>query len=99
MYKEEMQEKDNVSPFEFIPWILGQCSSVSEARKKIAQINLVNIDFNPDFPLTPLHWLISDAKESITVEPLKEGIKIYDNPVGVLTNSPAFDMHMFHLNM
>ena len=98
VYRDVMEEKNNVSPFEFIPWILGQCSSVSEVREKLAETNLVNIDFNSKFPLTPLHWLISDRKESITVEPLKEGIKVYDNPTGVLTNSPAFDLHMFHLN-
>ena len=27
-YKPEMEGRDNVAPFEFIPWILGQCASV-----------------------------------------------------------------------
>ncbi len=32
------------------------------------------------------------------MESVKEGIKIYDNPVGVLTNNPTFDKQLFNLN-
>ena len=98
VYQEMSEGKENVSPFELIPWILGQCSSVLEAREKLSKINLVNINFSNELPLTPLHWMISDAKESITVEPFKDGLKVYENSVGVLTNSPSFDLHMFYLN-
>ena len=49
-------------------------------------------------PASPLHWIISDKESSITVESVKDGLKIYDNPVGVLTNNPTFDMQMFNLN-
>ena len=49
-------------------------------------------------PLAQLHWIIADKNEAITVESIKDGIKIYDNPVGVLTNNPPFDKQMFNLN-
>jgi choloylglycine hydrolase len=97
-YKPEAEDKDNVSPFEFIPWILGQCATVKEARKLLSGINLVNIPFSEALPLAMLHWIISDKEESITVESMKEGLKVYDNPVGVLTNNPPFDYQMFNLN-
>ncbi len=90
--------KDNVAPFELIPWILGQCTTVSEAKTLLKQINLLNEKFNEDLPLTPLHWIISDQKRSVTLESVESGIKIYDNPVGVLTNNPTFDYQMFNLN-
>lgn len=48
--------------------------------------------------LAQLHWIIADKNEAITVESIKDGIKIYDNPVGVLTNNPPFDKQMFNLN-
>ena len=32
---------DNIAQFEFIPWILSQCSSVVEVRKLLGQINIV----------------------------------------------------------
>ncbi len=88
----------NIAPFELIPWILGQCSTVKEARKLLSRTCLVDIPFNHDLPLTPLHFMISDQETSIVAEPREDGIKIYDNPVGVLTNNPPFDCQMFQLN-
>ena len=89
--------KDNITPFEFIPWILGQCKNLNEARELLEHINLCNINFNEAFPLSPLHWMIADKDRAIVVESMKEGLKIYDNPVGVMTNNPPFDYHMLHL--
>ena len=97
-YKEMAEEKDNVTPFEFIPWILGQCATVAQARLLLERMNLVKINYSEALPLSPLHWIISDREESITVESVKEGLKVYDNPVGILTNNPTFDYHMFNLN-
>lgn len=97
VYKKENPDADNITAFEFIPWILGQCKSVAEARQKLKQINMINIPFSEEFPLSPLHWLISDRYGSITVEPLPDGLKVYENPIGVLTNNPPFDFHMHHL--
>lgn len=97
-YKPEADGRDNIAPFEFIPWILGQCATVVETREKLERINLVKINFRDDMPLAELHWIISDREESITVECTGDGLKVYDNPVGVLTNNPGFDIQMFHLN-
>ena len=97
-YNEPKKDKDNIAQLEFIPWILGKCKSVKEARKLIEKINITNIPFNDNLPLAALHWIISDSVETITVEAVKEGIKIYDNPVGVLTNNPPFNKQMFELN-
>ncbi len=97
-YKEEVFGADNVSPFEFIPWVLSQCASVKEARELLADINLVNIDFSSKLKLSPLHWMIADSKEAIVVESVEDGLKIYDNPVGVMTNNPTFDKQLFNLN-
>ena len=81
-----------------IPWILGQCSTVKEVRELLEKINVTNLAFHESFPVSPLHWLIADEKETITVEAVEEGLFVYDNPVGVLTNNPPFDMQMFALN-
>lgn len=97
-YKEFAEGRDNVSPFEFIPWILSQCVTVKEAKVLLKKINLINIPFSEDLPLAQLHWIIADSNEAITVESVKEGIKIYNNPIGVLTNNPPFDEQMFQLN-
>ena len=87
-----------MAQFELIPWLLGQCASVKEARELIARMNLTNIPFSEKLPLAQLHWLISDRTESITLEAMKDGLHVYDNPVGVLTNNPPFPYQMFQLN-
>ncbi len=97
-YHEKKEGRENIAQYEFIPWILSQCASVTEARKHIANINLLNAAFRDDLPPAQLHWILADNKECITVESVKEGIRIYDNPAGVLTNNPTFDMQMFALN-
>lgn len=95
---DKMEGKDNIAQFELIPWILSRCSTVQDARTLVEKMNLLNVSFNENLPLAQLHWIISDRRESITVEAVKEGIRIYDNPVGVLTNNPPFDQQMFALN-
>ena len=97
-YKEEKDDKNNIAPFEFIPYVLSQCSNLEEVRKLLSEINIAKIDFSEQLQVSPLHWIISDKEFSITVESVKDGLKIYDNLVGVLTNNPTFDIQMFNLN-
>lgn len=97
-YPPAAEGRDNVAPFEFIPWLLGQCATVAEARVLLSRVNLVNLNFNEALPLSPLHWIISDREQSVTVEPMRDGLKIFDNPVGVLTNNPPFDFQMYNLS-
>lgn len=96
-YFPQAEGKDNIAPFELIPWILGQCKNLEQTRELLKRINLCNIAFSEAFPLSPLHWIIADRSGAITVESVADGLKIYENPVGVLTNNPPFDYHMTHL--
>lgn len=97
-YNDPNPNKENIAQFEFIPWVLSKCANIKETKKLIEKINITNIPFNKDLPLANLHWLISDTKDAITVEQTKDGLKIYDNPVGILTNNPTFDKQLFELN-
>lgn len=97
-YADVQPEGDNIAQFEFIPWILSQCVSVKEVRDLLSHMNLVNTPFSEQLPLAQLHWIIADAEECITVESMADGLHIYDNPVGVLTNNPPFPLQMFQLN-
>lgn len=89
--------KDNISPFELIPWLLGQCDGIDSARRKLESMNLWAEPFSEKLPLSPLHWLLSDKKQSLTIECTIDGMKIYDNPVGVLTNNPPYPYHLHNL--
>ena len=90
--------KDNVAQFEFPLWLLGQCASVKEARGLLSRINITNTPFNEKYPVSQLHWMIADREETIVVEAVADGLHIYDNPAGVLTNNPPFPQQMFRLN-
>lgn len=98
VYNDQKKDLDNIAQFELIPWLLGQCASVKEAKQRLERLNITNTTFNEQFPLADLHWLIADSSEAISVEAVKEGLKVYDNPVGVLTNNPPFHEQMFQLN-
>lgn len=97
-YKSFVPGKDNLAQFELIPWLLGQCATVREAVVRIENLNLENLLFRPDMPVAQLHWLIADRNEAITVEAVEDGVHVYQNPVGVLTNNPPFETQMFMLN-
>ena len=97
-YKPEASDKTNVTPFEFIPWVLGRFETVDQVVAALTGVNLVDISFSDVFPLSPLHWIIADKTRSITVESVKAGLQVYDNPFGVLTNNPPFDIQSFGLN-
>ncbi len=96
-YKPLAEGKDNVATFELIPWLLGQCATVGEARGLLERMNLADTPFGPQFPVSPLHWILTDLEGAITVESVRDGIRIYDNPVGILTNNPPFDYQMTNL--
>ena len=89
---------ENITPFELIPWILGTCKNVSEAKKKLERTNLWKHSFSDSLPLTPLHWLLADREEAIVLEPMEDGLHIHENPVGILTNNPPFPYHMYQLS-
>ena len=78
------KKKYQVTPYEVIPWLLGQCSSVREAVGYLKETDLTGIPFAPEIPLAPLHFMLADRKEAWVAEPVEEGLKLYENPLGCL---------------
>ena len=97
-YRKPRENKVNVAQFELIPYILGKCSKVSEAEEIIRNLNITDIPFSDDLPLAELHWIIADKERTVTLESTKNGINLYENPVGVLANNPEFPIHLEKLN-
>lgn len=91
-------DKINLAPFELIPYLLSKCKTVDECEEILKEINLVNIPFNDKLENAQLHWLIADKEKSIVLECMREGMKIHQNPVGVLTNNPPFEYQIMNLN-
>ena len=97
-FSESVNDKNNVAVFELIPWILSNCSSVDGVRDLLKETNIVSMDFNKTYKSAELHWMISDKDYSIVLECVDEGMKIYYNPVHVLTNNPEFQTQIFNIN-
>lgn len=62
------------------------------------EVTLTNRPFAENLPVTDLHWMMSDGKDCVVLEQTREGLKVYDNPVGVLTNNPPFPYHLMNLS-
>jgi choloylglycine hydrolase len=81
-------------------WILSNFQTVDEVRKALPNI----VVFAQKLPslgdmIFPLHFAINDASgKGIVVEYVAHQLNIYDNKVGVMTNSPTYDWHMNNLN-
>lgn len=91
-------DQQNVPAYALISFILGECADVSEAKALLTNIRITNENYSQDLPCPSLHWIIADRTKSITVEACRDGLHIYENPVGVLTNNPPFDQQLQNLS-
>jgi len=93
----EKTRQIRLASFEVIPFVLSRCASVSQARALLERAVVCSEAFSCDMPPTPLHWMFGDGRETLVVEPLEGGLRLHDNPAGVLTNSPPFEEQMRRL--
>ena len=88
VYPPVTQGVASVPQYALIPWLLGTCATVAEARNALARVVVDNTPFAPELPCAQLHWLVADRSGCIVVEATADGLHVYDDPVGVLTNNP-----------
>lgn len=98
VYQPAKQGMVNLAPFELITWVLSRCSAALQAKQLLECVNIVDLDYSTRLPSTPLHWLIADQTHSFVAEPLSDGLHLYENPAGVLTNEPPFPFQLSRLN-
>lgn len=93
------QESKAMSQLDVAGFLLSTCTSVGEAKDAMQSIlvwscpvpQLNNI-------VVPLHFSVQDAAgNSVVFEYIGGQLKIFDNPLGVVTNSPNFDWHQINL--
>ncbi len=97
--------KDNrskaLSPVDFPNWVLTQFATVGEVRSAIQNgegviVPTVLEGWGPKAP--PFQYIVYDnTGASIVIEPVDGKLKVYDDRIGVLTNSPPFDWHITNL--
>ena len=97
VYQKRQEGKDNIPSWAFLPWILGQCATAAEAKTLLERICLTDEPFSEKLPPSPMHWMLADAEGCLVIEQAADGLHIYDNPIGVLTNNPPFPFHLENL--
>ena len=92
-------KKNALSPTEFSNWILTQFATVDEVKQGIKTV-VIAPTTPKGWPILPaFHYVVYDKTgKSIVIEPINGQLVVYDNPLGVLTNSPSFDWHMTNLS-
>ena len=83
----------NLAPWELIPYLLGTCATVAEARAALSDICVVDKPFSDTVGTAPLHWHIVDADPAhggLVVEVTSEGMRLYEADAGVLANEPPY---------
>lgn len=87
-----------LSPTEFSNWILTQFATVDEVKSALSTVVIAPTTPKGWPVLPPFHYVVYDKSgKSITIEPVNGELKVYDNPIGVLTNSPNFTWHLTNL--
>lgn len=88
-----------LSPTEFPTWIITQFASVDEVKAALDKVVIVPTTPKGWPVLPPFHYVVYDkAGNSIVIEPIKGRLRVYDNPLGVFTNSPTFGWHLTNLS-
>lgn len=95
--QQQIQGKLNLAAYEFPLWVTAFHANVDEVAKALQNANIVAKSFAAGQQVSHLHWIIGDAEKSIVVEQLEDGLRIYENPVDVLSNQPEFPWHLTNL--
>ncbi len=93
-YKEE-DKSMCVSDMQFVAWVLSTCATIDEMIALLPTIRIIGTDPRA----STVHWRITELSgRQVVVEVINQQVKVHENPLGVLTNSPEFTWHLTNLN-
>lgn len=89
---------NSIAPSELMTWILTTCATVHEVKQALATLRVSKTVFKPWGFIPPIHAIVhDDIGNSLVIEYVNGSLHLYDNPLGVITNSPTFDWHLTNL--
>lgn len=89
---------NTIAPWQVGSWLLETCASVDEVRARIGEVVVPAVVLEAWGFSPPVHYVVHDASgSSLVIEFIDGVIHLHDNPLGVMTNSPAFEWHMTNL--
>jgi len=97
--KYDPKKADNsITAIDVLTYILTQYATVDEVKEGMSKIRVVPVVEKAIGMVVDAHFMVTDATgKSIVIEFTDGKEKIYDNPLGVITNAPNFDWHMINL--
>lgn len=82
-----------------VAFLLGTCTSTAEAMRAMRAVTVWPFEVAGFGFAPPAHVVVHDASgESAVVEWVDGEMVVFDNPIGVATNSPHLDWHLLNLN-
>ena len=86
-----------VAPHEMVAALLARCADTRQARAFLQGAEVVSIPYK-NYPVPALHWLVADRYGCFVIEPAEGGLRLYDDPAGVLANEPPFPFQLHNLH-
>ena len=72
VYQKRQEGKDNIPSWALLPWILGQCETVAEARVLLERIAVTDEPFSEALQPSPMHWMLADAAQCLVIEQMAD---------------------------
>jgi choloylglycine hydrolase len=98
---QEVKEEDigkTIAPWEVPTYLLGNCANAEEAVQAIRNLRVGEVVQKDMGFVPPCHYFVNDSSgRCVVLEYVGGELKIHDNPLGVITNSPSFDWHITNL--
>ena len=86
-----------IAPHEMVAALLARCADTRQARAFLQGAEVVSIPYK-NYPVPALHWLVADRYGCFVAEPAEGGLRLYDDPAGVLANEPPFPFQLHNLH-
>lgn len=90
-----MEKDKSLADFQVVSYVLAKCSSINEVKRELEKVRIINIDPRS----STVHWRFTEPSgRQVVLEIVDEVMHFYENPLGVLTNSPGIEWHWTNLN-
>ncbi len=92
------QANNTITAVDIVSYILSQFATIDEVKKGMGSVKVVPVVEKAIGIPVQGHWMVTEPSgKSIVIEYLNKELRIFDNPLGVITNAPTYDWHMTNL--
>lgn len=92
---DETKKNQCLADFQVVSYVLAECSTIDEVKEALGKVRIINIDPRS----STVHWRFTEPSgRQVVLEIVDEVMHFYENPLGVLTNSPGIEWHWTNLN-